>query len=49
MSSYLIVEMQLGEGGYVLGPLDQDQQLLLDRVAHVVDLRQLAVADLRVR
>lgn len=40
--------MQLREGGYVLGPLDENEQLLFDRVAHVVDLRQLAVVYLRV-
>ena len=40
--------MQLGEGGDVLGPLHQYEQLLLDGVAHVVDLRQLAVIYLRV-
>lgn len=38
--------MQFREGGYVLGPLHQDKQLLFDGVANVVDLRQLSVVQL---
>lgn len=45
---YLVIKLQLSEGGNVLGPLDEDEKLLFDGVAHVVDFRQFAVVDVRV-
>lgn len=35
--SYLVVQRQVAEGRDVLGPLHQDQQLLLHRLTHICD------------
>lgn len=44
----LVVEGQLAERWYILGPLDQDQQLLLHAVADVVYVRDLLRAEIDV-
>ena len=46
--SYLVVQRQLGESRYELSPLHEEQQLLLHRVAHVVNVGDLLVGQVAV-
>lgn len=45
---HLVVQLQLDEGRNVLGPFDHQQQLLLHRVAHIVDAGELLVGQVLV-